>query len=209
MAHQNKIYPIDNNTIMKNTILLNSFILCLFILWNISTQAQTKIIAHKSHSGKMETFSAKGDGNFGEIEPPMKIDTIIKISDTSVVQISRMGWHHEDVMRIVDTIYNHGICNKPDVTIAHLKKYYPKTKLLGFVTVKDPTVGDPKQEQQKILKDLELIEEEKKQQKEQQNSNENQNQVPLLIGFLLMLMLLFIVGNWAIVSRNKLHYEAG
>jgi hypothetical protein len=35
--------------------------------------AQTKMIAHRSHSGTNKTFTANGSGNLGDIDPPARV----------------------------------------------------------------------------------------------------------------------------------------
>lgn len=73
--------------------------------------AQTKMIAHKSHSGKVGTFSIRGEGNFGL--GPMKIaEKVEKLSDTTLVEIGRwneVGYNGEgtyrDTMKIEDYEY--------------------------------------------------------------------------------------------------------
>ena len=60
---------------MKRIIVLTSCIL----LASVFVSAQTKLIAHRSHSGKNKTFSIYSPGNFGL--PPAK-DTVKTQKDT-------------------------------------------------------------------------------------------------------------------------------
>lgn len=50
------------------------------------TFGQTKMIAHKSHSGTPLEFNPVGQGNFGLVEPPPHLDSVVTINDSTVVQ---------------------------------------------------------------------------------------------------------------------------
>jgi hypothetical protein len=65
--------------------MMRKIIPCLLLLFcGMGAAAQTKRIAHRSHSGSNSTFSLKGDGNWGQIRPrerydapkPVKTDTV-------------------------------------------------------------------------------------------------------------------------------------
>src|SRR5690606_27095393 len=74
------------NIRMKTTYSL----LLLVIVAAAPAFAQTKMVAHKSHSGSAETFSVRGAGNFGETEEMRRrsrITKVIRISDTSAIEV--------------------------------------------------------------------------------------------------------------------------
>lgn len=68
---------------MKKILLSSAFLLCL-----LAISAQTKQIAHKSHSGgRNEFFSSDYQDNFGL--PPQEIDSIIILKNTCVVEVMK------------------------------------------------------------------------------------------------------------------------
>lgn len=74
------------------------FILCICLTASIS-QAQTAIIAHKSHSGTATDFSAEAFGNFGI--PSRKMVQIVYVNDSTTLNIyTRFGDEFE-----ADTIH--------------------------------------------------------------------------------------------------------
>lgn len=90
--------------------------------------AQTKMIAHKSHSGLPADFSLEGDDNYGN--PPMHMDTLIWLSDTSIVEI--MSYGYGDTGRR-DTVYNHPYFNRPGISLEEIQSMYPNyTVFIGF-----------------------------------------------------------------------------
>lgn len=102
---------------MKTYIFLFSLVVSMYSF------GQTKIIALKSHSGDASALSAEKDGNFGIA--PTKIDTIVRISDTCIVEINNFGWR--------DTVYNHPYFSKPGVTMEEIKAHYPaRVIFIGF-----------------------------------------------------------------------------
>ncbi|MBL4578668.1 MAG: hypothetical protein JKX74_09360 [Flavobacteriales bacterium] len=101
---------------------------CVAALLLIATPSlsQTKMIAHLSHSGSPHTFSFTGAGNFGL--PAYTLDSIVKLSDTSVVEIGGYrNWARE-----VDTVINHPYCNNPKISLDSLQQIYGHVKLVGF-----------------------------------------------------------------------------
>lgn len=78
-------------------MILRSTFLIIFTFCVTSTFAQTKLIAHKSHSGKLSTFSIKTEGNFGLSAWPVP-EKVIKLSDSTLVEVGHMegmGVSHE------------------------------------------------------------------------------------------------------------------
>ena len=75
---------------------------------------QTELIAYKSHSGNMTYFELSGFDNLGE--PPMYIDSIIKLNDSTIVEYLSWGLN--------DTIVNHPVCNMPQAFLDSLKGNY-------------------------------------------------------------------------------------
>ncbi len=98
-----------------------SIVLACLLSFNFSF-CQTKIIANKSHSGNAVSLAAEKDGNFGIA--PERLDSVIKISDTSVVEVNNFGWR--------DTVYNHPYFLKPGITIDQLKEENPHIIFVGF-----------------------------------------------------------------------------
>jgi hypothetical protein len=99
-------------------------LLIALIISNSGIQAQTKIIALKSHSGQMRALEFSGTDNFGL--PSQTIKTITLLSDTSVV-ISYTTRYYQN-----DTVYHHLYCNNPEISLDSLKKIYPEVSFIGF-----------------------------------------------------------------------------
>jgi hypothetical protein len=115
-----------NKNVMKLTKLI-----ALVVLLMISLQAfcQTKLIAHRSHSGKIGTFRITNSAdNFGL--PSEKIDSIIKISNTKILEISNRG--NRGTFKIKDHPYFKFYFKNPQGSIDSLKKVYPKIKFVDF-----------------------------------------------------------------------------
>ena len=114
---------------MKTT---SNILALLFLLGCSTVFSQTEIIAHKSHSGKMGTFSifAPNDGSrFGL--PPMFMDSIKRISDSTVVEFARQGGF------FIDTVTHHQYCSDPNISLDSLRKLYPSdTRFIGFEEAK-------------------------------------------------------------------------
>lgn len=104
----------------------------LFILFTLfsglSTVAQTKLIAHKSHSGKSKTLfiNPKGESNFGMAPERFvrnsKLDSVILISDKVAIMVTSEHCHSEDFngrdksrsnlwSAGKDTVYEHDLFN--------------------------------------------------------------------------------------------------
>jgi len=104
----------------------------LFIFFTIfasfSTSAQTKLIAHKSHSGKTKTLFSNpiGESNFGMAPQRFvrnsKLDSVILISDKVAIMVTSEHCHSEDFdgrdksrsnlwSAGKDTVYEHDLFN--------------------------------------------------------------------------------------------------
>jgi hypothetical protein len=105
--------------------------------------AQTKLIAHKSHSGSMATFTTAfnnnlfdmGESNFGEpaLERRYTIDSIILRPDDSAIVISSIKelWWGTPKSQIEfkpgrDTLYNHPLLSKRHSKDSIAVKVYTK-----------------------------------------------------------------------------------
>ena len=93
---------------------MKTFLSTLVLLFSITAFSQTELIAFKSHSGNMNYFKLSGFDNLGE--PPMYIDSIIKLNDSTIVEYLSWGLN--------DTIVNHPVCNMPQASLDSLKGTY-------------------------------------------------------------------------------------
>ncbi len=147
----------------------------IFLFLSISTNSysQTKMIAHKSHSGSSKTFTPNSAGNFGE-PFHFQLDTIVKLTDTSVVEIRTFM-----EMREVDTIFNHRLCNNPEIGFDSLKIYYPHIALIGF-----EESANKEQENKTPIVVPSILEEDS-------NKENDENSIPLL-GFIVLTTMLLL-----------------
>jgi hypothetical protein len=97
----------------------NSFLLLILVLVTAGAQAQTKLIAHKSHSGSALHFRGSDFGNFGNYEPPVILKEVKKINDTTAVTTSNILGQE-----LVDTLYHHPLFSDPAMTKDSLTKLY-------------------------------------------------------------------------------------
>ncbi|WP_156027111.1 hypothetical protein [Sporocytophaga myxococcoides] len=108
------------------------FIFTIFISIITPALSQTKLIAHKSHSGKTTTFrtSMKADSSDQDFSnyglPPKryfsKIDSVKYISDSISIVVSRLSIIHQDRVSFeFDTIHNHPLF-KQGMSTVNLKK---------------------------------------------------------------------------------------
>ena len=103
--------------------------LLLLLLISLNGYGQTKAIAFKSHSGNPAYFTYKGAGNFGLMEPAPRLDSIVKINDTTVVQF----YNSIDGPYMYDTMRNHPFWCDPNLNVDSLKKQnYPEVAFIGF-----------------------------------------------------------------------------
>lgn len=122
---------------MKTLILI--IILSALSLTAIS---QTKMIAHKSHSGSLQNFTTDGIHNFGDPPMPMVIDTVKRLSDSTIVRVFHDYWGNNS-----DTIQNHPFFNDPNIAVDSLQKMFPETTFVGYDTT-PPQQQDNQQSQQ-------------------------------------------------------------
>jgi hypothetical protein len=98
--------------------------------------SQTQLIAHRSHGGGDESFRAEREDDFGnspEMDYRMSkrgfsigvIDTVIRLSDTSAIEIST-------VRRMRDTVYRDEYWNNPQIKVDSLRKLFPTISFIGF-----------------------------------------------------------------------------
>jgi hypothetical protein len=85
--------------------------------------AQTKLVAHRSHSGTAATFSSREEGNFGWIEPRQILKKVIRLSDTTAIEVFDVGR---------DTTVRHPYWNNPRIRLDSLKKLFPDISFEGF-----------------------------------------------------------------------------
>ncbi len=124
-----------NQKIKRCLILLCTFILPAFLF------GQTKVIAHKSHSGNTGTFKIAYETGLFDIdnsnlgmapEPTVRsasLDSLIFLSDTSAVMVTSQHcsrWERTTKWSAgKDTLYNHFLFSKKN-SIAYIKKYLKK-----------------------------------------------------------------------------------
>lgn len=104
--------------------------LSLFLTLTLSSflQAQTAIIAHKSHSGTASTFVIDPSGNFGE--PPPRLKQVVRLNDTASLEIygDFGGFHY------YDTVYRNPQYSNYNLNIDSINKahYHFKVEYLNF-----------------------------------------------------------------------------
>jgi hypothetical protein len=103
---------------MKATYLI---IASLLLLGGMRVSAQTKMIAHLSHSGSIESFDASGVDNFGLA--PRHIDSVLRLTDTSAIEFSNYGR---------DTVTNPAYGNNWKIISDSLRRQFPNVKFVGF-----------------------------------------------------------------------------
>lgn len=101
-----------------------SFLILGFIM---QSQAQTKLIAHKSHSGSLSHFKTALEGNlfdmaasdFGDpgwTEEKHRLDSLVKIDDVTVhmyvTHFCKWGYSDQDTLKVCDT-YNRRMTSTP------------------------------------------------------------------------------------------------
>lgn len=125
---------------MKLSVLL---ILVPLFLWSSKLCAQTKIIAHKSHSGRISSFSIDHMDNFGAIPFPFdlhrltKVVSVKKISPELLVlgKVSTLTYSLEEVQDTsFDTVATATYLRPPYKTLdaGQLYQLFPDAKISGF-----------------------------------------------------------------------------
>jgi hypothetical protein len=172
---------------MKKIFTLVSLFLLLF-----NTTAQTKIIAHKSHSGTSEGFSASDDDNFGlPSQFRSRLDTVIKLTNNRVIEIFHIP-AFENSERVVDTMTNHPVFNNPEVSLDSMKKRYPNVEFIGF---DQPTKTPKKSKKHRARASLSIM----------SFSDENTNEgsgVRILTGLSLLLFMIITLLLWKSQTRK-------
>lgn len=87
-----------------------------------AAMSQTALIAHRSHGGSVQSFSAAGADNFGDVRRRI-IDSVVRTSDTTAIEFSNEGQ---------DTTYNNPYWNNPKIGVDSLRKRFPEIKFIGF-----------------------------------------------------------------------------
>jgi len=88
--------------------------------------SQTKLIAHRSHSGQPHTMTLDADDNFGD--PPMLIMKLEKFQDSMVIQYSD-AWHNQ---RDTFLIKDHPYFRKLEKGEVRIPGVYSGAELIGF-----------------------------------------------------------------------------
>lgn len=86
--------------------------LIIFLFLGVLSNAfsQTELIAYKSHSGDMDKFDDAGCENLGI--PPLRIDTIVILNDSTIIEISSRHWSGRPGFCVKDTVVNHPMYQK-------------------------------------------------------------------------------------------------
>jgi hypothetical protein len=103
---------------------MQKLVVVFFLVFNFYSFSQTKLIALKSHSGDIHSINSESDGNFGIA--PVRLDSVIKISPTCIVEIDNFGRR--------DTVFKHPTFLNPTISLEELKQQYPRIKFVGFDT---------------------------------------------------------------------------
>ena len=110
---------------MKNLFIT----LAIFLFHIVTTSAQTKIIALKSHSGNIKELSLNGSDDFGKLAED-RLKRVTRLSDTSAEEVYGIpGSNDNDVQRIV---YHHMFYNNPAISVDSLRRIYPGVWFFGF-----------------------------------------------------------------------------
>ena len=113
------------------------------LLLLLTANSQTELIAFKSRSGNMAYFKTEKIDNLGG--PPIRIDSIIKLNDSTIIEYNSYGWGNNYGGPVyTDTVTNHPICKLPNNKVDSLKgNYYGSDiKFIGFdsTTIKTETI---------------------------------------------------------------------
>jgi hypothetical protein len=94
--------------------------LSAFLLFAVSAQAQTRLIALKSHSGSSSNYHMESFGNFGMINlPRYTLEKVEKLNDSTVIMTNRT-----DDGYMLDTVMHHPQFSGPDVREEDLRELY-------------------------------------------------------------------------------------
>ncbi len=108
------------------------FILCICLTTSIS-QAQTAIIAHKSHSGTAINFFTDPNTNFGE--PGPQLIQIVRLNDSTYIEV----YHSFSGMTYHDTIRKHRKIStyREDVDSIYQQEYYNHVEYINLKNTAD------------------------------------------------------------------------
>ena len=131
--------------IKQKHFIIKISILISFLFVGLIAQSQTKIIAHKSHSGSVSTFSKAYKNNLFDINcsnfglpgnaDVVVLDSVIAVNDSKILLKKRVSNHcypfgtnykklkESDFERKTDTIYNHNLLNRNNA-VSFIKSSY-------------------------------------------------------------------------------------
>ena len=132
---------------MKNIIVL------IFVVLTQLSVAQTELIAYKSHSGDMNKISFDSYKNLGI--PPMRIDTIIILNDSTIVEISSRQWSGRPGFCLKDTVVNHPMYQESSDYEKLRGNYYDTT--IVFINYDTLTVKQKKKIAKKKKKENSIV----------------------------------------------------
>jgi hypothetical protein len=112
---------------------------CLLLFGASYGFSQTAVISSKNHSGDL-SFLLEENDNFGDIEPPRSIDSVVKIDKSCIVEIgTRWGDVHYH-----DTICEHWALEQRGYTETVVKDLYGnKVEVIGFGEISKGTSVKP------------------------------------------------------------------
>lgn len=123
-----------------NSPMRRSLTYCLSMLLAASAFSQTRLIAHKSHSGSPMSYASDApSGNFGNPPPIPRI--IEKVNDTTVVVHIQEWSDTTDVT--VDTLYNDPVFSNPNITVDSMRKTQRNGQRLRFRNFDQPERPTP------------------------------------------------------------------
>ena len=124
------------------------FTLIIGLLFTVNLFSQTELIAYKSHSGNVTQFKPDSYENLGI--PPMRIDTIIILNDSTIVEISSRQWSGRPGFCIKDTVVHHPMYEKSSDYEKLRGNYYDTT--IVFINYDTLTVKQKKKQAKKDKK---------------------------------------------------------
>lgn len=128
------------------------FILCLCLAASIS-QAQTAIIAHKSHSGTAMDFFIDPNSNFGD--PGPRLIQIVRLNDSTYIEVynSFSGMIYHDTIRKNRKISTY----HEDVDSIYQQEYYKHIEYINLKNTADTgRVKAPSLQLNQIIKNTEF-----------------------------------------------------
>ncbi|WP_343747689.1 hypothetical protein [Fluviicola sp.] len=136
---------------MKQVILLT------ILSFSGLSQAQTAIIAHKSHSGTSATFVIDPSGNFGE--PPPRLVQVIRLNDTASITV----YDYYGLRYDFDTVYRDPYYSNYQLNIDSMNSNpYFKVEYINFKHSPDSLkpkipvkvhIGEPAVKDQKVIQE--------------------------------------------------------